>query len=34
MIPEDERNVYKCNHDYPKHYAVAVSKWRYKYSNI
>lgn len=34
MLPEDQRIIYKCNIDYPKHYAVAVSKWRYRYFNI
>lgn len=30
MLPEDLRNLYTCNKDIPKHYAVAVSKWKYR----
>ena len=29
MIPEDLRNIYKCDQDLPVHYAVAVSKFGY-----
>lgn len=31
MIAEDFRNIYKCDQGYPKHYAVAVSKWNYRF---
>lgn len=30
MIPEDQRNLYTCDDNIPKHYAVAVSKWKYR----
>lgn len=30
MLPEDLRNLYSCNDTIPKHYAVAVSKWKYR----
>ena len=34
MIPEDTRNIYKCDNDLPVHYAVAVSKFDYSYVNF
>lgn len=30
MIPEDERLFYTCDPNYPVHYAVAVSKFKYR----
>ncbi len=30
MIPQDKRIIYECNHQLPKHFAVAVSKYNYK----
>ena len=30
MLPEDLRNYYKCDHDVPVHYAVAVAKYNYE----
>ena len=29
MIAMDERNIYKCDRDYPVHYAVSLSKFNY-----
>ena len=31
MIPETMKNTYQCDDEFPTHYAVAVSKWNYKY---
>ena len=28
-MPEDIRNVYKCNQEYPLHFAVASNAWNY-----
>ena len=34
MLPEDLRNLYSCNETIPKHYAVAVSKWKYRFFTL
>ena len=31
LVPEDDRSVYSCPKDTPKHLAVAVNKWKYRY---
>jgi hypothetical protein len=30
LVPEDDRNLYTCPKDMPKHLAVAVNKWKYR----
>ncbi|XP_059087832.1 beta-1,4-N-acetylgalactosaminyltransferase bre-4-like [Tigriopus californicus] len=30
IVPEDDRNIYSCPADRPKHLAVAVNKWKYR----
>ena len=29
MLPESHKVLYRCDRRLPKHYAVAVSKWKY-----
>lgn len=31
LIPEDTRNVYKCNETYPLHFAVTSNAWNYRF---
>ncbi len=30
LVPEDDRNLYECPAEGPKHLAVAVNKWKYR----
>ena len=34
LVPEDDRSVYSCPKDTPKHLAVAVNKWKYRYWRV
>ena len=34
LVPEDDRSVYSCPKETPKHLAVAVNKWKYRYWRV
>ena len=34
LVPEDDRNIYSCPKDTPKHLAVAVNKWKYRWGGV